>query len=416
MIVLGDDSSSPNKRYLLYDCNPGEGFNLRRDVYIRMANLAKDLRKDKPDQDWVLVLPPWGRIRYHWQERGTEQSKIPWKKFFNVESLSLHVPVMEFEDYVEEIGEPKVDEVWYLQRPSDAFKDGKFVETIREEECNDPAAYTSDNEGKIRGWFWGYEETYAKKFKCVSVLGTSKILIKPLNGENTTAQSVFVDRGESVMHDMFGGKDYWDARRSMVFAAELQKEAADFRAKYLDSDDERDNTHRPPEWNTPKIKAGTALGGPYIGAHMRRKDFLYARKEAVPTIEMTAKILKDLMIKYEVNKIFVASDGTQEEKEQLKELVPEIVMYEPSKKKEKKLKKGGVAIIDQIICSHAKYFIGSKESTFSFRIQEEREIMGFARDMTFNRICGQGEDEDCEQPNKWKISWESDAEIWEKED
>ena len=38
---------------------------------------------------------------------------------------------------------------------------------------------------------------------------------------------------------------------------------------------------------------------------------------------------------------------------------------------------GGIAIIDQLIASHAKYFIGSYESTFSFRIQEEREIMGF---------------------------------------
>jgi hypothetical protein len=41
------------------------------------------------------------------------------------------------------------------------------------------------------------------------------------------------------------------------------------------------------------------------------------------------------------------------------------------------VKDGGIAIIDQLIASHAKYFIGSYESTFSFRIQEEREIMGF---------------------------------------
>ena len=36
---------SPNavetKKYLLYDVNTAEGFNLRRDVYIRMAKLAK---------------------------------------------------------------------------------------------------------------------------------------------------------------------------------------------------------------------------------------------------------------------------------------------------------------------------------------------------------------------------------------
>jgi len=49
------------------------------------------------------------------------------------------------------------------------------------------------------------------------------------------------------------------------------------------------------------------------------------------------------------------------------------------------LKKGGVAIIDQIICANARYFVGSKESTFSFRIQEEREIMGFDPKTTFDR-------------------------------
>lgn len=32
------------RRYLLYDTNPGEGFNLRRDVYMRVANLVNDLR------------------------------------------------------------------------------------------------------------------------------------------------------------------------------------------------------------------------------------------------------------------------------------------------------------------------------------------------------------------------------------
>ena len=37
-------------------------------------------------------------------------------------------------------------------------------------------------------------------------------------------------------------------------------------------------------------------------------------------------------------------------------------------------KDGGVAILDQIICSHAKYFMGSYESTFSFRMSSKRSI------------------------------------------
>ena len=31
------DSDKRPTKYILYDINPGEGFNLRRDVYMRMA-------------------------------------------------------------------------------------------------------------------------------------------------------------------------------------------------------------------------------------------------------------------------------------------------------------------------------------------------------------------------------------------
>lgn len=62
--------------------------------------------------NWTLVLPPWGRIGYHWRERNLEQSKIPWSKFFDTEQLSRYVPTLELTDYFEEIGEEKVAEIW----------------------------------------------------------------------------------------------------------------------------------------------------------------------------------------------------------------------------------------------------------------------------------------------------------------
>lgn len=37
--------SMQERRYLLYDVNPGEGFNLRRDVYMRVANTVRQLRE-----------------------------------------------------------------------------------------------------------------------------------------------------------------------------------------------------------------------------------------------------------------------------------------------------------------------------------------------------------------------------------
>lgn len=105
---LADDFSSFSKlprsnplschlRYLLYDVNPPEGFNLRRDVYIRMASLVKTLRKE--GDDWVLVLPPWGRL-YHWQSPNIHQIRIPWGEFFSLTSLQANVPVIEYEEFI----------------------------------------------------------------------------------------------------------------------------------------------------------------------------------------------------------------------------------------------------------------------------------------------------------------------------
>ena len=81
----------------MYDVNPGEGFNLRRDVYLRVANLVRFLNEEEP---WILVLPPWGRL-YHWQSRNINNYKIPWSSFFDLDSLRQHIPVMEFTDYVQ---------------------------------------------------------------------------------------------------------------------------------------------------------------------------------------------------------------------------------------------------------------------------------------------------------------------------
>lgn len=83
-------------RYLLYDVNPPEGFNLRRDVYLRMASLMKSLLKNEA---WVLVLPPWGRL-YHWQSKDLEQVRIPWSAFFDVSNLNKNIPVIEYEEFI----------------------------------------------------------------------------------------------------------------------------------------------------------------------------------------------------------------------------------------------------------------------------------------------------------------------------
>nr|CAD2191827.1 unnamed protein product [Meloidogyne enterolobii] len=122
------------------------------------------------------------------------------------------------------------------------------------------------------------------------------------------------------------------------------------------------------------------------------KDFLNGRlafctkigAQAGPNPDAQAKILtslKDLSNKLGLKNIFICTDGN-------KELSP-----------------AEVSIIDQWICAHSKYFIGTHHSTFSFRIHEDREILGHSPETTFNRFCGEKEKEgrECEQPANWRI-------------
>ena len=99
--------ASGRARYRLYSVNPGEGFNLRRDVHVRVANLVKELREK---EDWILVLPPWPHL-YHWKSQ-FDQTNLPWGMFFDVSSLNKYVPSIEFitfDEYLQKVG--YIDEV-----------------------------------------------------------------------------------------------------------------------------------------------------------------------------------------------------------------------------------------------------------------------------------------------------------------
>lgn len=86
-------------RYLFYDVNPPEGFNLRRDVYIRYAVFAHKLQtlKHSNIHNFKLVLPPWSNL-YHWKPKD-DIEPIPWSVFFDLSSLQLFAPVIEMHQF-----------------------------------------------------------------------------------------------------------------------------------------------------------------------------------------------------------------------------------------------------------------------------------------------------------------------------
>ena len=166
-------------RFIMHDVNPGEGFNLRRDVYLRIANLVK-LLNEADDQHWILVLAPWRHL-YHWQNRYLKQEGEPWSNFFDVASLNRYVPVMEFDDFVRVTGSSAIDQIIYLQRHPDGFKDG-WKELINVGECEKRGLPFRKEGNRWEGRFWGKKEVYGKKMDCYNVQGHATILMDTLKG------------------------------------------------------------------------------------------------------------------------------------------------------------------------------------------------------------------------------------------
>ncbi|XP_071071102.1 GDP-fucose protein O-fucosyltransferase 2 isoform X3 [Dasypus novemcinctus] len=374
--------AASRRRYLLYDVNTPEGFNLRRDVYIRVASLLKTLLKT---EEWALVLPPWGRL-YHWQTPGIRQVRIPWSEFFDVPSLNKNIPVIEYEQFIAESGGPFIDQVYVLQGFAEGWTDGTWEEKVADRACLGQPLYYQDKHEYYR--------------------------------------SVMLDRAENLLHDHYGGKEYWDTRRSMVFASHLRAVGDVFRKQHLNSTDQEDGVPFQEDWTKMKVKLGASRGGPYLAVHLRRKDFIWGHREDVPSLEGAARKIQSLMAAHQLAKVFVATDAVRQdaglftrvrpasvslifysaEYEELKKLLPEMVRFEPTWEELELYKDGGIAIIDQWICAHARFFIGTSVSTFSFRIHEEREILGLDPKTTYNRFCGDKE-KACEQPTHWRIAY-----------
>ena len=63
----------------------------------------------------------------------------------------------------------------------------------------------------------------------------------------------------------------------------------------------------------------------------RRKDFVRARPKELPSIEGAVEQIKDYMKKANVDKVFIATDGIEGERKQLKELLGDSVFfYDPT--------------------------------------------------------------------------------------
>lgn len=173
---LGDGSLADDPVFILYSVNPVEGFNLRRDVYLRMAIFLKKLKSLEKYSSAQLVLSPFHHL-YHWKSH-FRQSNIFWNHFFDLESLKLFTDVIDMWEFFDIIhkssGRQTVDisEVYVLQQYDSMFENGVFIDKFDEVSCQ---RNEYDNYH-----FLEYFNITEKAITCLRFQGSASLLIRVL--------------------------------------------------------------------------------------------------------------------------------------------------------------------------------------------------------------------------------------------
>lgn len=168
---------NPPQIFLFYDVNHVEGFNLRRDVYIRMAVFLKNLMNRKEYENVKLVLPPFHRL-YHWRDRRSD-GVFFWNHFFHMDGLKSYANVIDTWEYFEimkrrghKASKYVIDHVVRLKHFASMFNTGKFEDKFEFGAC--------DGKDLSRKMGSHFHQVYANftiaQFHCVEFQGGATLL------------------------------------------------------------------------------------------------------------------------------------------------------------------------------------------------------------------------------------------------
>lgn len=158
--------------YILYSVNPSEGFNLRRDVYLRMAIFLKNLRQVKGYSNSYLVLPVFHHL-YHWKSH-FRQTNMYWNHFFDLDSLKLYTKVLDMWEFFDIVRQKhhqnivQINEVFLLHQFEAMFESGVFLDKFEETACS------TDNDNYH---FMEYYNITEQTITCLNFQGSASLLI-----------------------------------------------------------------------------------------------------------------------------------------------------------------------------------------------------------------------------------------------
>ncbi|CAD7955497.1 unnamed protein product [Amoebophrya sp. A25] len=369
---VGSPDGSP-RRWLLYDAKFGEGFNLQREVFPRVAHAVSVLNLRIEDrcgeagivgQDpdcilWGLVLPPWCNLA-HWNNTGDQAPIRGWGEFFDMDLLkSLPIAVADFN----ELGSNEVDRVIHYSvaqkeglispgKPGDNFLGWADDLSTCENSGSLSRPKRSDVSKKLT-----FETVYSgycaggvisQDVRCALFRTPfENSVVDLLDDQNKDVSTVLLKNYDYLAIPDVSTMDGLGLREVVVFKKDLRRMGEKFMTEQFG-------------------------GTKFIAAHCRRSDFLRVRTRTTPEgWESIIKQLRKLQKETGLKKIFIATDASEDEKAAALKLMPELVFapqFDPQP--------GRQSIVEMWVAARADFFIGTQESRFTGAIQLERSFLG----------------------------------------
>ncbi|OII74686.1 uncharacterized protein cubi_00239 [Cryptosporidium ubiquitum] len=348
--------------WVIYDVKDGEGFYLQRNVFDRMAlvvsNLNEAMYLKKEAKFAVLILPPFCNIA-HWTY--DSKRRLPWSTFFSIQQNGL--PILEYDIYKGFIGMANigVDVIGLnFDWNNNSFKSNTLVEHYKKSEISELKHFNSrcmfnryiGNDNVV---FAGHCELIKVKnaiclsfFKLMRPREVSEEIYKIFesNKKQKKFQNYLIKYSDGIL---------------VPWPFELKK------YKVLDIISYNDNVKKHAQLY---MSSNTFFDKkkPYISVHLRRNDFVFVRNDDIPTFHQVVDRLSQLSKDLNIKRVVISTDSNESEKNELMEIFSRRNLDLHIINIKEKLEDGVISAVSQVILLNGEYFIGTKESRFSFSV------------------------------------------------
>ncbi|CDU17496.1 hypothetical protein YYC_02674 [Plasmodium yoelii 17X] len=370
------------KKYLLYDVNIGEGFNLQKEVLYRMSLVIYQLNKRDKEYIYYLVLPPWCYLS-HWTNK--RHDNLEWNIFLNIDIIKNVIPIIEFSDYKKLYGDV-TDFIISFKYLLDSYgQKGKYYHVLPFDKC-----YIENYKFKIICENCDYKYSVTYSGNCTHI-----------KGKNTLCYGDYIVTSylvNFVVHKLFYIHNINSIliKNSSVVLVPFPTELFENNIEDILLFNER------LIYNGNNYIKEILKNSNYISCHLRYSDFKKITSYDIPSVQLAIFKLLYIMFMNNKEKIFISTDEKKNVQYIINKHFKQFKHFFHFYENKDNYHEGQVAIIEQWICANSSIFVGNIFSRFTMHIIWERYLITKGNENQNLDLCGYSINNNEQLKNRYK--------------